>query len=94
MQGGAPANKLAIGLAVYGRSLELTDSNDNGMGAPIKGAAPAGPFTREKGFWAYYEVSNIKENLNVKTLNNILEKVMGFHVIQYQYKLLYKLQQS
>ena len=55
-QGGLPADKLVVGLAVYGRALELTDKDNNRMGAPAKGAASAGKWTREKGFWAYYEV--------------------------------------
>ena len=59
LAGGAPANKLVIGLALYGRALALTNAADNGMGAPIKGPAPAGPATREKGFWAYYEVGYV-----------------------------------
>ena len=45
-----------IGMALYGRSMMLKDINKHEMGDPIKAAAPAGEFTREPGFWAYYEV--------------------------------------
>ena len=45
-----------IGLATYGRSFTLEDASNNGMGAPAKGAGPAGTYTREAGFNSYYEV--------------------------------------
>jgi chitinase len=56
VSGGCARNKLVIGLATYGRSFTLVDGNNNDMGAPTSGAGPAGPFTREAGFYAYYEV--------------------------------------
>lgn len=37
-QGGAPANKLVMGLAFYGRSFTLADPSKNGIHAPIAGA--------------------------------------------------------
>ena len=43
-------------MGTYGRSYTLSGSG-NGMGAPISGAAVAGRFTKEKGFWSYYEVN-------------------------------------
>jgi chitinase len=52
---GAPKHKINIGLATYGRSFTLTSSS-TGLGAPAKGAGPAGKYTREAGFLAYYEV--------------------------------------
>jgi len=52
---GAPKHKINIGLATYGRSFTLTSSS-TGLGAPAKGAGPAGKYTREGGFLAYYEV--------------------------------------
>ena len=56
---GAPAEKLNLGLATYGRNFELSDPNSHDVGAPISGAGPAGKYTREKGFNSYYEVSLI-----------------------------------
>lgn len=58
---GAPLEKLMIGFATYGRTFRLSTAN-NGVGASASGAASAGPFTREAGFWCYYEVS-VKFNL-------------------------------
>ncbi|KAE8292982.1 Acidic mammalian chitinase [Larimichthys crocea] len=52
---GAPLEKLMIGFATYGRTFRLSTAN-NGVGASASGAASAGPFTREAGFWSYYEI--------------------------------------
>lgn len=56
---GAPAEKLIIGFPAYGHSFTLRDASNNGIGAPTSGAGPAGPYTREAGFWAYYEVGTL-----------------------------------
>ncbi|XP_063064586.1 acidic mammalian chitinase-like isoform X2 [Engraulis encrasicolus] len=52
---GAPVEKLRMGFATYGRTFRLS-SADTGVGAPASGAASAGTYTREAGFWSYYEV--------------------------------------
>ena len=56
---GAPAEKLIIGFPAYGHNFILRDASNNGIGAPTSGAGPAGPYTREAGFWAYYEVGRL-----------------------------------
>ncbi|KAG9352781.1 hypothetical protein JZ751_017357, partial [Albula glossodonta] len=53
---GIPVEKLRMGFATYGRTFRLASSASNGVGAPTTGAAAAGPYTREAGFWSYYEV--------------------------------------
>ncbi|CAL8319257.1 unnamed protein product [Merluccius merluccius] len=52
---GAAVDKLLLGIATYGRTFRTT-TPANGVGAPTNGAASAGPYTREAGFWAYYEI--------------------------------------
>ncbi len=52
---GAPAYKINLGLATYGRSFTLA-SNKTDLGAPSIGSGPAGMYTREPGFLAYYEI--------------------------------------
>ncbi|KAJ8258686.1 hypothetical protein COCON_G00176980 [Conger conger] len=52
---GAPAEKLLVGFPTYGHTWKLAGSN-TGVGAPTAGPGPAGPFTRQSGFWAYYEI--------------------------------------
>lgn len=52
---GSPVEKLNMGFSVYGRTFKLaTESSD--VGAPSSGPASAGAYTKESGFWSYYEV--------------------------------------
>ena len=53
---GMPAEKIALGMATYGRSFRLSDPNNHGLNAPCSGLPQAGPYTGEKGFLAYYEI--------------------------------------
>lgn len=56
---GAPAEKLLAGFPTYGRTFR-TASAEQGLGAPASGPASAGPYTREAGFWSYYEVRKLE----------------------------------
>jgi len=53
---GCPAEKIILGMALYGRGYTLADKNDNGYGAWTVGPNEAGPYTSEKGYMAYYEI--------------------------------------
>ncbi|NWR77731.1 CHIA chitinase, partial [Centropus unirufus] len=53
---GAPAEKLLVGFPTYGHSFNLQSASDTAVGAPTSGPGPAGPYTRQSGFLAYYEV--------------------------------------
>jgi len=57
---GFPPNKIALGLATYGRAFKLKDAANHGLGAPkADWSNPRrGPYTREPGFLAYYEICN------------------------------------
>ncbi|KAL6119286.1 uncharacterized protein ACO6RY_03891 [Pungitius sinensis] len=52
---GAPLEKLIVGIATYGRTFR-TLSVASGLGAATSGPASAGSYTREAGFWSYYEI--------------------------------------
>uniref|UniRef100_A0A7N6FDR2 Acidic mammalian chitinase n=1 Tax=Anabas testudineus TaxID=64144 RepID=A0A7N6FDR2_ANATE len=52
---GAPAEKLLVGFPTYGHTFRLA-SSDTAVGAPSSGPGPAGTYTRQSGFWAYYEI--------------------------------------
>lgn len=52
---GVPAEKLILGFAAYGRTFTLS-SQSSVIGAPISGAGNPGHYTKEAGFWSYYEV--------------------------------------
>ena len=53
---GVPKEKLIIGMPTYARGFTLEDPNNYMLGAAVSGASKAGPYTKEKGFVAYYEV--------------------------------------
>ncbi|XP_075837804.1 acidic mammalian chitinase-like [Microtus pennsylvanicus] len=59
---GVPAEKLIVGFPEYGHNFLLSNPSNNGIGAPTSGAGPAGPYTREAGFWAYYEICSFLRN--------------------------------
>lgn len=61
---GAPADKLILGLAFYGRSFTLADPQQNSFGSPIAGAGTAGPYTREAGFMGYNEICSLVDLWN------------------------------
>ncbi|KAG5274672.1 hypothetical protein AALO_G00138880 [Alosa alosa] len=73
---GTPVEKLRMGFATYGRTFRLT-STDTGVGAPIGGAASAGPYTREAGFWSYYEICGF---LNGASVNWIDDQMVPYAV--------------
>ncbi|XP_078402642.1 acidic mammalian chitinase-like [Cetorhinus maximus] len=52
---GAPAEKLNVGFPTYGHTFKLT-SSDTAVGASSAGAGPAGPYTKQAGILAYYEI--------------------------------------
>nr|XP_028587966.1 acidic mammalian chitinase-like [Podarcis muralis] len=55
LENGVPAQKLMMGFPTYGRTFRLTTA-DTSVGAPASGAGSIGPYTREAGFWAHYEI--------------------------------------
>lgn len=56
MKGGMPARKIALGMATYGRAFKLASKSNTGLGAPTRGKATKGKYTREPGFLSYYEI--------------------------------------
>ncbi|KAI5644635.1 glycosyl hydrolases family 18 domain-containing protein [Phthorimaea operculella] len=56
LSAGCPAEKVIMGLPFYGKTYNLVDPEQNGVGAPSNGPAPAGPITQENGTLAYSEI--------------------------------------
>uniref|UniRef100_A0A3B4VLY2 chitinase n=1 Tax=Seriola dumerili TaxID=41447 RepID=A0A3B4VLY2_SERDU len=71
---GVPAEKLILGFAAYGRTFTLSFQSSE-IGAPISGAGNAGRYTKEAGFWSYYEVCL---NLEGKTVQWIADQKVPY----------------
>ncbi|KAL6428645.1 hypothetical protein ACFW04_007925 [Cataglyphis niger] len=56
LKSGCAPEKLILGVGFYGRAFTLADKNQNGVGAPTRGAGAAGPYTREPGMLGYNEI--------------------------------------
>uniref|UniRef100_A0A3Q3FFN8 Acidic mammalian chitinase n=1 Tax=Labrus bergylta TaxID=56723 RepID=A0A3Q3FFN8_9LABR len=61
---GTPVEKLNMGFATYGRTFRLSGQSSQ-VGAPVSGPAAAGAFTREAGFWSYYEICTFLQGASV-----------------------------
>ncbi|XP_058457279.1 probable chitinase 10 [Malaya genurostris] len=59
---GAPKEKLVIGMATYGRSFTLTNTDRYKVNSPAKDGGKAGEYTKESGFLAYYEICELLLN--------------------------------
>ena len=47
-----------MGLPMYGQSFTLSQSKNHGLNQKSYGGGEAGPYTRARGFLAYYEVNS------------------------------------
>ena len=56
LEGGMPPNKIALGIATYGRSFTLASCKNFSLGAPANGPGLAGRYTRAQGFLSFYEI--------------------------------------
>ncbi|KAM4700202.1 acidic mammalian chitinase-like [Discoglossus pictus] len=63
---GVPADKLLMGFPTYGRTFRNPDPSKCDVGIPVSGAGSAGQYTREAGFWAYYEICTWLRGTTVK----------------------------
>ncbi|XP_061191471.1 chitinase-3-like protein 1 [Saccostrea echinata] len=68
---GAPAEKLVLGLATYGRSFTLADQNNYGVGAPATGPGPQGNYVGEAGFMPFYDICERQIQRNGKTYRDL-----------------------
>ncbi|XP_067302606.1 acidic mammalian chitinase-like [Pseudorasbora parva] len=66
---GTPVEKLRMGFAAYGRTFHLASAASR-VGAPASGPGSAGPFTRENGFWSYYEICTFLQGTTVQWIDD------------------------
>ncbi|XP_078402656.1 acidic mammalian chitinase-like [Cetorhinus maximus] len=65
---GLPADKMIIGFPTYGRTFTLKTSTNQSVGAPAVGPGPAGIYTKDPGYWAYYEICDFLKNAKSKMI--------------------------
>ncbi|XP_018048674.1 PREDICTED: acidic mammalian chitinase-like [Atta colombica] len=56
LKNGCPPEKLILGVPFYGRAFTLSNSKNNGIGAPSSGPSSSGPYTQEGGYLGYNEI--------------------------------------
>ncbi|XP_063223025.1 chitinase-3-like protein 1 [Bacillus rossius redtenbacheri] len=62
---GAPADKINLGLGLYGRSFTLQDPEHHGIGAQVSGSGSPGQYTEEAGMLGYNEICELKDKWTV-----------------------------
>ncbi|CAJ1084726.1 acidic mammalian chitinase-like [Xyrichtys novacula] len=66
---GAPAEKLNLGVAAYGRAFSLS-SNAANVGAPASGPGDQGCYTGEEGLWSVYERCLYLEDVSTSRIDD------------------------
>ncbi|XP_055374479.1 probable endochitinase [Condylostylus longicornis] len=61
---GAPANKIILGVPLYGRTFTLENTHKTAPGSPISGGGNAGQYTGQAGFLGYNEICEKLEKGN------------------------------
>ena len=70
LEGGLRRSKLVLGLPLYGQSFTLNSQADNGLNALAEAGGRAGPYTRARGFLAYYEICDMINNDGWKVVHD------------------------
>uniref|UniRef100_A0A3B4VML9 chitinase n=1 Tax=Seriola dumerili TaxID=41447 RepID=A0A3B4VML9_SERDU len=66
---GAPAHKLNLGIASYGRVYTVA-SHCGGVGAPVSGPGTEGTYTQMEGLLAYYEICPHLDGIQVQLISD------------------------
>lgn len=63
MKKGASSEKLILGIPLQSRTFTLSNPNNHGIGAKIKGPGKPGPITQAAGILSYKEVIIINKKI-------------------------------
>ena len=77
LKGGLESKKLILGMPMYGQSFTLASAAKNGLNSRTYGGGTAGPFTRARGFLAYYEICDKIQNKGWKVIQDPTGKKDG-----------------
>ena len=77
LKGGLDSKKLILGMPTYGQSFTLASAAKNGLNSRTYGGGTAGPFTRARGFLAYYEICDKIQNKGWKVIQDPTGKKYG-----------------
>ncbi|XP_069798330.1 acidic mammalian chitinase-like isoform X2 [Narcine bancroftii] len=67
-ENGLPLQKMIIGFPTYGRTFTL--KLDNRSGGTTLGPGPAGNYTKDPGYWAYYEICDFLKQAKVELIKD------------------------
>ncbi|GAW17403.1 hypothetical protein ANO14919_068600 [Xylariales sp. No.14919] len=80
-----PANKVNLGIGFYGRTFTLKDHSCTSPGCPFSAAGKKGPCTDTDGILSFKEISDIRSQYNLMTVDDKVAKVNYFTYNQDQW---------
>ncbi|KAI3336893.1 carbohydrate-binding module family 18 [Xylariaceae sp. AK1471] len=80
-----PANKVNLGIGFYGRTFTLVDKSCTSPGCPFSAAGNQGPCSQQPGILSYKEIEDIRNQYNLKTVDDTVAQVNYFTYDQDQW---------
>ncbi|KAI3338994.1 carbohydrate-binding module family 18 [Ustulina deusta] len=80
-----PANKVNMGIGFYGRTFTLADKSCTSPGCPFSAAGNQGPCTQQPGILSYKEITDIRSQYNLVTVDDTVAEVNYFTYDQNQW---------
>ncbi|GAV08067.1 hypothetical protein RvY_17816-1 [Ramazzottius varieornatus] len=74
LNNGCPPNKIVVGVPFYGRSFTLADARNTTPGSLAAGGGETGPFSREPGFLAYFEICSLLMDKSWTVITDVEER--------------------
>ncbi|KAI1119842.1 hypothetical protein F5Y10DRAFT_283740 [Nemania abortiva] len=80
-----PANKVNMGIGFYGRTFTLADKSCTSPGCPFSAPGNQGPCSQQPGILSYKEITDIRNQYNLVTVDDDVAKVDYFTYDQDQW---------